>query len=222
MLHSLCFHMLAEPVEVIHQVQDLLQLRKAASNDAKPLIIWEPRPSSCIPANLDAFREAARVVDIFSPNHVELTAMFVDGPSEVALSMVAEHALSFVRSGIGQSGQGCVVIRAGEDGCFVASQTCEPTWLSPYYERNEATGHACVIDPTGAGNAFLGAFAVGLIKTDNIYDAACYGAVGSSFAIEQVGLPELSTSGGDRELWNEECVMERLRVYQTRLTASVP
>ena len=209
--------MLAEPAEAIHQALELLRLRNAAQITTKPIIIWEPKPSSCIPANLDAFQQAAHIVNVFSPNHVELAAMFQEDLSEVTALTIAEYAMKFVLSGIGQAGEGCVVIRAGDEGCFVASQTREPFWLPPYYDQNDKAQHSRLIDPTGAGNAFLGGFAMGFLKTDNIYDAACYGSVSASLALEQLGLPELSTSEEGRELWNGECVTERLRKYQARL-----
>lgn len=76
-----------------------------------------------------------------------------------------------------------------------------------------------MVDPTGAGNAFLGAYAVGYLETGSVIEAACYGSVGASFAIEQVGMPE-KTLDGDEELWNGVNVLSRLREYTSRLTRS--
>jgi len=44
-----------------------------------------------------------------------------------------------------------------------------------------------VVDPTGAGDAFCGGFAVGLARTGDPFRAACYGAVSASFVIQDFG-----------------------------------
>lgn len=224
-LSSRSFHLLADPNELIEQIQQLLILRKVALIYDRPLIVWEPMPSSCIPANLNAFFKAVREVDVFSPNHVELGGIFGQPlQSQFDASQVERLALPFMTSGIGASRQGSVVVRAGEHGSFIASAMQPSTWLPAYYTQvdsgNEANGPSLkVIDPTGAGNAFLGAFAIGLLNTSSVFEAACYGTIGSSFALEQVGLPEISVSG-DEELWNGESAMSRLNQYKQRLQNS--
>ncbi|RME48467.1 MAG: carbohydrate kinase family protein [Caldilineae bacterium] len=44
-----------------------------------------------------------------------------------------------------------------------------------------------VVDPTGAGDAFCGGFAVGLARTGDPFRAACYGTVSASFVIQDFG-----------------------------------
>ena len=79
-----------------------------------------------------------------------------------------------------------------------------------------------VIDPTGGGNAFLGGLAVCLargISSEGLSigeEAAAWGSVAASFAIEQVGIPKLETDG-DKESWNGVEVAERLAEYKRRL-----
>lgn len=222
-LGSQSFHFLADPDEIKEQVQQLLALRREASIGTSTLILWEPRPSSCTPANKDAIFEAAFLVDIFSPNHIELSALFGQStPVPFDSSAVEELALLFITSGIGSAGQGAVVIRAGEHGCFIASSTQAPRWLPAYYEPSKesvevvAASPTKIVDPTGAGNAFLSAFTIGLLDTDSLYDAACYGTVGSSFAVEQIGLPSLGVIDGE-EVWNGERVLSRLEEYRLRM-----
>lgn len=90
-----------------------------------------------------------------------------------------------------------------------------------------------VIDPTGAGNSFLGALAVGLARDLDLEEAICWGCVASSFVVEQVGVPTLSSpdssgnkmnitiqDGGVEELWNGESVQERLNTYLSRVRDS--
>ena len=47
-----------------------------------------------------------------------------------------------------------------------------------------------VKDPTGAGDSFCGGFTVGLKETGNLVEAAKYGAVSSSFIIENFGVSD--------------------------------
>ena len=72
-----------------------------------------------------------------------------------------------------------------------------------------------MVDPTGAGNAFLGGYSIGYLQTGgDIEQAACYGSVAASFALEQVGMPK--RIDGDEELWNGASVLDRLNEYRAR------
>lgn len=57
-----------------------MALRADAHASTRPTIIWEPHPLSCIPENLDACMAAAKLVDVFSPNHIELASLFGVSP----------------------------------------------------------------------------------------------------------------------------------------------
>lgn len=109
-----------------------------------------------------------------------------------------------------------VVIRAGEHGSLVTAHDLPLTWVPPFY--GSATKDEKIVDPTGAGNAFLGAYAVGFLKTGDIVRAACYGSVGASFALEQVGMPEKGGDGDGEELWNGVSIFGRLEEYLSRGT----
>ncbi|KAK1780129.1 Ribokinase-like protein [Copromyces sp. CBS 386.78] len=85
-------------------------------------------------------------------------------------------------------------------------------WLPAYH-----TDAAKVVDPTGGGNTFLGGLAVALARGKSIEEACAWGSVAASFAIEQVGVPELGTDGEGSETWNGERVEERLRGYVERV-----
>ena len=210
-----------------------------------PTIIWEPRPSSCVPEQREAFLEAACRVDIVSPNHNEFARLFGDETGdtceeqELDRKVLEDYARTVLEAGVGPEGDGAVLIRAGSHGCLVFSKKSEPKWLPPYYvsglvsgaeaaegdsdtyESNQESGDALkgkgVIDPTGAGNAFLGAFAIGLIDSKDLIEAACYGTVAASFALEQTGMPEIKTGKAGEEVWNGIDVRKRLQEYQARL-----
>lgn len=183
----------------------------------RPLIIWEPAPPSCKPENLRACLEAAALVDVFSPNHLELAAFFGKSLSASQDKHVIEQlVLRFIDSGVGRDGRGTVIVRAGEHGCVIGSRDLPPRWLPPFYDSTSGKQHVKVVDPTGAGNAFLGAYAVGYLETGSVVEAACYGSVGSTFALEQVGMPKRSKDGNE-ELWNGANVFSRLHEYMTRV-----
>ncbi|ESZ90286.1 hypothetical protein SBOR_9336 [Sclerotinia borealis F-4128] len=89
-------------------------------------------------------------------------------------------------------------------------------------ENLNENGNRKVVDPTGGGNAFLGGLAIALARGRGIVEASCWGAVAASFAIEQVGVPELRERGGDRreETWNGVVVKERLREFLARVSVA--
>jgi hypothetical protein len=93
----------------------------------RPIILWEPRPSSCTPANLQAFLRAVKTVDVFSPNHIEFSQIY--GKShreELNREWIETRTLQFIEAGIGPSMHGSMVVRAGEGGSMIVSTTQAP------------------------------------------------------------------------------------------------
>ncbi|GKT59028.1 MAK32 protein [Colletotrichum tofieldiae] len=76
---------------------------------------------------------------------------------------------------------------------------------------------AKVVDPTGGGNTFLGGLAVALARGKSVEDAAIWGSVAASFAIEQVGVPQLDQDEKGNETWNGVSVEDRLAKFKTHL-----
>ncbi|KAI0176068.1 Ribokinase-like protein [Hypoxylon sp. FL1284] len=86
-------------------------------------------------------------------------------------------------------------------------------WIPAYHADADK-----VVDPTGGGNTFLGGLAVGLARGKSLEEAAAWGSVAASFAIEQVGTPALGRHDDDgRETWNGVVVDERFEEFKTRL-----
>lgn len=217
LLASKSYHYLAAPADLEPRFSALLSLRKDAGILERPLLVWEPAPLSSTPENLAPCLEAAHCVDLFSPNHLELASLFSVPPERVAeKSTIEELALKVLSSGVGPEGKGAVVVRAGAHGSLVTAHDLPLTWVLPFYGSEKRTGkEKKIVDPTGAGNAFLGAYAVGYLKTGDVVQAACYGSVGASFALEQAGVPEKSGEG-EEELWNGVSVFARLQEYLAR------
>ncbi|KAI1737297.1 Ribokinase-like protein [Xylaria scruposa] len=86
--------------------------------------------------------------------------------------------------------------------------------------EDEERGKGKVIDPTGGGNTFLGGLAVALARGKNLEEAAAWGSVAASFAIEQVGMPTLGHDDEGCETWNGVRVDERFEEFKTRLAFS--
>jgi sugar/nucleoside kinase (ribokinase family) len=84
-------------------------------------------------------------------------------------------------------------------------------WIPAYH-----TEQTQVLDPTGGGNTFLGSCAIAVARGKTLVEAARYGIVGASFAIEQVGVPNL-THDENGEKWNGVDPFERLKEFETRL-----
>lgn len=223
LLTSRGFHFFVDPAQIVQQTTQLKNLRKAAGITARPIVVWEPRAYSCVQENLQAFVEAMRVVDVFSPNHIELACVVGKNVPLIANEKFFEDLWTpfFTFQESESNPQGALVIRAGDQGCFLKSQS-EQRWLPAYYPPRDnveaATYSSKVIDTTGAGNAFLGAFAIGLlVSPDDLVFAACAGNVAASFVVEQVGVPALSFTEGGTELWNGEEVSTRFQDYRARL-----
>lgn len=83
-------------------------------------------------------------------------------------------------------------------------------WLPAFFGKDVA---GKVVDPTGGGNGFLGGLAVALSRGKELQEAAAWGNVAASFAIEQVGMPVLGKDGMGRETWNGVQVEQRLDEY---------
>jgi sugar/nucleoside kinase (ribokinase family) len=182
--------------------------------------VWEPVPDLCTPEELENTKAALKSVDVLSPNHEELGALFgFEHAGGVEKQAVEKHAGGLVASGIGSRGEGAIVVRSGKEGCYVARSGADRTscWLPAYH-----TDQNKVVDPTGGGNGFLGGLAVGLVRTNfDVVEAARWGSVAASFTIEQVGMPRITPSAdGTIELWNGVSVEERLQDFKQRTKSS--
>ncbi|KAF1947637.1 putative PfkB family kinase [Clathrospora elynae] len=177
----------------------------------RPLIVWEPFPTACAVQNRQAFMKACKYVDLFSPNHLELSAPFENTPSKAFQPEKLEIYASEFSEAMGRTGNGIVIVRAGEHGSLTVQAPDTKTWLPPYYSK----GAKEIADPTGAGNTFLGGFIRGWNDTYDTAEASIYGNVAASFAIEQIGLPSLKHED-QKELWNGVDVMGRHSEYKNR------
>jgi fructose-1-phosphate kinase PfkB-like protein len=221
LLRSTAFHFLAAPEKLTAFVSELFNLRDADQTLPRPLIVWEPVPFSCVLASQNAHLEAARLVNVYSPNHTELLSTFTSSWQTRSSSLaplfdrkaIEEGVFRILSSGVGKDGDGAVVVRCAEHGCLVASRSYPAKWFPAYYGSTSSQ----VVDPTGAGNAFLGALTLGLGEGTSIDEAVIMGVVAASFAIEQIGLPS-SDFSGPNEMWNGEGFLARIKKYRAILS----
>lgn len=96
-------------------------------------------------------------------------------------------------------------------------------WIPAYYQDADHSEDDArksgnkVVDPTGGGNGFLGGLAIALARGKTLEEAAAWGSIAASFAIEQVGVPALGQNEGGEETWNGELVGERLKEFMYRI-----
>lgn len=111
-----------------------------------------------------------------------------------------------------------VVVRMGEFGARLTTSQSSST--TDAYHQPHSSMITRIVDPTGAGNAFLGGFCIGLLDSDlssnGLNRAAAYGSVAASFAIEQIGTPTLHPNESGTGLRNGESVEPRLMSYKDK------
>ena len=211
LLGAKAFHLFGSPEDITEQVTELLSLREKHHPDLpRPLLVWELLPSACNPAQRDSFFKACSLVDVFSPNHLELLALFSDHSSQSDSKDTLQHLERlgnvFLENAIGPDSTGTLIVRASGDGALAMRRDAPTVRVPAFYAHNAPQ----VVDPTGAGNAFLGGYIAGWLREGDVKEALCYGAVAASFALEQIGLPR-------SEDVSREVGMQRLEVFRQRL-----
>ncbi|KIM91056.1 hypothetical protein PILCRDRAFT_765050 [Piloderma croceum F 1598] len=177
-----------------------------------PTTIYEPIPDRCVPEELPNLINVLPSISVLSPNAEEALSLL--SLPKLPTKQLVEHAASkFADIGVGQCGAGCVIIRSGAMGAYVATRAKGGRWIDAFWTGNTNK----VIDVTGAGNSFLGGLAAGLLQADgDVYDAALYATVSAGFTIEQAGLPSLSLTGNLIEEWNGDSPQRRLEELRNR------
>jgi sugar/nucleoside kinase (ribokinase family) len=117
--------------------------------------------------------------DVFLPSEIEATQLAGTDDLEAAARRFAEL------------GPSCVVIKRAERGCFVFENDV-PTEVPTLAVRP--------VDPTGAGDAFCGAFAAAHLASGDAVAAAQIAAQVATFAISSYGVDALLADAVERRL----------------------
>jgi len=132
-------------------------------------LLWEIAANVTTPDHWTAIADILQKVDLLSINRTEA--------SQLCQTRTPEQALDRLLS----TGVKAVALRMGADGALVADQ--QAVWHIP-------TMPTQVVDVTGAGNAFSGAFLVGYCASrGDLPTAGIYGAVSAALMIRQYGPP---------------------------------
>ena len=225
LLQSKAFHIIGTPERCIDIVMGISAKRQDLHlTDEDPFFAWEPMEHSCSPSNLPLFLEAMKLVNVFSPNEEEFAKLI--GVDLERNQSLPDDVLRSRCDMLRLEGQlDALVVRLGARGAYVA-QVSSHRHLPAYYQLDGTVNR--IVDVTGGGNAFLGGYCLGMVKKILSPDltqhesAAVFGAIAASFAIEQIGMPQLSWRGDAAELWNGVSVTARIHTYLSRISAAPP
>jgi sugar/nucleoside kinase (ribokinase family) len=145
---------------------------RAWAETARGLIFWEPLQQVMTPENRKQMRETLQSASIavVSPNLAEARAVYGDCAPEELVDALFED------------GAPMVALRMGERGSLVAERRTGARHYIPAVPVHP------ILDQTGAGNTYCGAFTAGLAAGKSLQEAGAYGAVAASFCLEQIGV----------------------------------
>ncbi|WVQ82954.1 hypothetical protein IAT38_005090 [Cryptococcus sp. DSM 104549] len=204
-------HFISYPAPRAKKVlSEVAELKK--SRGWSPLVVWEPQDE-----DLETWMTFGAEVDIIGPNHDEALRLyslitgpeFTDDDIKSTLTKICRQ-FAYMRPRVG------AIIRAGHMGCCYAAPDPkgfrpDVKWLPAYWSKEREGSTEKVVDPTGAGNAFMGGVAAALDEGKTLEEAVKWGSVAASFTIEQNGLPTLTKGEDGKELWNGEDPWERVK-----------
>jgi len=149
------------------------------ARDAGVITILNPAPM-----RLDFNADIINNVDILIPNEIEFTTLmkslypeFDENFSEETIHQLSKEKLHQLCRNIGID---TIIVTLGSHGCFVS--TTDDFKLLPTNSHNK------VVDTTGAGDAFVGAFASGYVQFNkNILRSATYGNLVAGLSVTKSG-----------------------------------
>ena len=160
---------------------ELCQYAARKANELGVTVVWDPAPA------LDLRREAYRLCDVLTPNQVEtefLTGVVVTDPSSAEIA--ADRLLGF--------GVKAVVVKLGEQGAYYATSAIRGH--VPSFEVE-------VQDTVAAGDAFAGAFGIGLSQGLPLEEAVRFGCAAGALAVTKAGAQEaMPTRAEVHDLFN--------------------
>lgn len=186
--------------------------------------VWEPTPDLCkleylpdILKILQYYNQEKGFNIVFSPNSEEFLQLVEGGELIVdpTLEMIKEVFLANYKK-LSTDNEHKFVIRCGKLGClFFNNKENSFTHYPAYHDKNSKNK---IVDATGCGNSFIGAFATTLILTGFNYDAACvFGNIASGIVLEQKGFPKFDENIEGIPTWNGITFDERLSIYEKKL-----
>jgi hypothetical protein len=181
----------AKGAKAVTLLRDAAEFRQYRALFKDAVVFWEPEQHFMVPENAAAFRDALPLAEIVSPNLLEASLIYVVKEPELLLQKLLSD------------GARVVALRMGEQGSLLAQQGNSEVIHIP------AVPVPQVVDVTGAGNTYCGAFLVGWMRSKDLKTAGCYGTVASSFSVETVGVldpsrPDFAQLRDERFAWAVE------------------
>lgn len=155
--------------ELLQLKEEILRLR---ADNPSAVMVWEPAERHMHDDPVD-FRSVLPLVNIFSPNELEGTAI-------TGLSDPREICECF-----STWGAKCIALRMGKEGSLARE-------ADGRYHKIPAFVSSLPVDVTGAGNAYCGGLTVSLAEGYSLFESACRAAVSASFSLEQYGMPKFT------------------------------
>jgi hypothetical protein len=156
----------------VYLLQDFNGIRTWSQHLTGKIILWEPNANSMLPENRRHMHDVLYKsdIDIVSPNLEEARQLYGNlAPEKIMDALFDDHA-------------NIVVLRMGADGSLIG-------------RRNSGIKHEIgvvkelnILDQTGAGNTYCGAFLTGILRDKSLMEAGVMGAVAASFCMESVGV----------------------------------
>jgi ribokinase len=142
-------------------------LAQVCLREEVPLIL-DPAPAKRLPAAL------LRAVAWFTPNEIE-AAFFRDAPNGAS----GPSSFEATAKGFLQQGFSGIVLKLGARGAYIATQDGMSMRLQPFPVK--------AIDTTAAGDAFNGAFAVGLLLEKDPAASARFATAAAALSVTRAG-----------------------------------
>lgn len=151
---------------ILRSGEEFITFKKRFS--PQTVFLWEPEQAYMVAENRAEFVRTLPETDIVSPNLLEASLVYgLTDPHQLIDAMLNDGAK-------------IVALRMGDRGSLVASrEQCVEIPAVPV---------PTIIDQTGAGNTYSGAFLVGWLRTHDLRLAGYHAAVAASFALEVVGV----------------------------------
>jgi len=157
----------------MYLVLDGANLMRWRNHYRGPVALWEPNQPYMVREHAAEFKRIVSRATIVSPNMQEARAIFgFLNPESLVSEMLANGAET-------------AALRMGAEGSLVATRSApKPLYIPAVPVDN-------VVDVTGAGNTYCGAFLAGWVRTGSALQAGRWGAVAASFCIETNGVTDL-------------------------------
>jgi sugar/nucleoside kinase (ribokinase family) len=158
----------------VHVLRDAANFRRWRERYPHVVMLWEPDQPYMAVQNRAEFVETIKEAEIVSPNLLECRLLY-EAPDAPPVELVRRML---------DDGAGIASLRLGEDGSLVGQRSDAGDVIL----HIPAIPVPQVVDVTGAGNCYCGAFLVGWVCSGDLRQAAAYGAVAASFTVEQIGV----------------------------------